>query len=97
MKERMLRITGWRIGLALYVTLIASLAWAQEKKPESDPETLKKLAEAGFLADPQALGKIATAGQPLGRWKEGLMFDGIPASGAESSANWFPAPRMSSR
>ena len=41
------------------------------------PEVLKKLDETGFQADPQVLAKIATGGQPMGRWKEGLMFDGI--------------------
>ena len=41
------------------------------------PEALQKLGEAGYQADPQILSRIATGGQPLGRWKEGLMFEGI--------------------
>lgn len=32
-----------------------------------------------------------TGGVPLGRWKEGLLFDGInPTPGIRSAANWFP-------
>ena len=55
------------------------------------PEALKKLGEAGYQADPQILARIATGGQPLGRWKEGLMFEGIaPMPWLKSAANWFP-------
>jgi hypothetical protein len=55
------------------------------------PEALKKLGAAGYQADPQILARIATGGQPLGRWKEGLMFEGIaPMPWLKSAANWFP-------
>ena len=55
-------------------------------------EALKKLAAAGYQADPQILTRIATGGQPLGRWKEGLMFEGI------APTPWFKSdPRFSVR
>src|SRR5262245_21488371 len=55
------------------------------------PDVLEKLAAAGYQADPQILARIATGGQPLGRWKEGLMFEGLaPMPWLKSAANWFP-------
>ena len=55
------------------------------------PEALEKMAAAGYQADPQVLARIATGGQPLGRWKEGLMFEGLaPMPWLKSAANWFP-------
>lgn len=44
--------------------------------------------KASAPADIQA---ALTGGVPLGRWKEGLMFEGInPTPGLMSAANWFP-------
>ena len=35
--------------------------------------------------------KIMTGGVPMGRWKEGQLFDGIsPTPGLLSAAQWFP-------
>ena len=32
-----------------------------------------------------------TGGVPMGRWKEGLLFEGVrPMPSLESAANWFP-------
>ena len=86
--------------LGLYVTLIASLAWAQEKQPEPDPETLKKLAEAGFLADPQALrawlyriardkayGRLRKANRTEYALDEGSVVDRATESECEFSAD----------
>lgn len=54
-------------------------------------EQLQELEKKGFQADPKVLKEIATAGQPMGRWKEGLMFDGIsPMPWLKSAANWIP-------
>jgi len=43
---------------------------------------------------PSSPGDIKAAlsgGVPMGRWKEGLLFDGIePTPGIKSAANWFP-------
>lgn len=54
-------------------------------------EMLKDLDARGFEANPLVLKSIATGGQPQGRWKEGLTFDGVaPMPWLKSSANWFP-------
>lgn len=54
-------------------------------------ELLKKLDAEGYEANPLVLKEVATGGQPLGRWKEGLTFDGVePMPWLKSSANWFP-------
>jgi hypothetical protein len=35
--------------------------------------------------------EVATGGVPMGRWKEGLLFEGIePQPWLKSAANWFP-------
>jgi len=40
---------------------------------------------------PGDIEKALTGGVPLGRWREGLMFEGInPTPGLKSAANWFP-------
>lgn len=40
---------------------------------------------------PEQIQAALTGGVPLGRWKEGLMFDGInPTPGLKSASNWFP-------
>jgi hypothetical protein len=89
---------------AILVVAISYVAWGKVKevllaRAVNDklaaagltPEALKKLGDAGYQADPQVLAKIATGGQPLGRWKEGLMFDGIaPMPWLKSAANWLP-------
>lgn len=49
---------------------------AQEVKPPSSQEDIKK---------------ALTGGVPDGRWKEGLLFDGVkPMPWLKSAANWFP-------
>ena len=66
---------------------------AQEKAEQvvSGVELLKKLSAEGYEANPLVLKQIATGGQPLGRWKEGLTFDGVePMPWLKSAANWFP-------
>lgn len=66
------------------------------------PLQLLKVQQGGFQTDPQILQALATGGQPLGRWKEGLMFDPLekevegagngvaPMPWLKSAANWFP-------
>jgi dihydroorotate dehydrogenase (fumarate) len=42
-------------------------------------------------SSPETLQRVLTEGVPLGRWKEGLLFEGInPTPGLASAANWFP-------
>ena len=43
------------------------------------------------FADEPTMQEIATGGVPMGRWKEGLLFEGIsPQPWLTSAANWFP-------
>ena len=71
--------------LAVIVAVVAYVGWGKVKEvlvsravmaklaeAGMTPEALKKLGEAGYQADPQILARIATGGQPLGRWKESL-------------------------
>ena len=54
-------------------------------------DLLKQLNAQGYEANPLVLRKLATGGQPLGRWKEGLTFEGVePMPWLKSAANWFP-------
>ena len=44
-----------------------------------------------FEKDPERFKAVATGGVPMGRWKEGLLFEGIePMPWLASAANWFP-------
>ena len=64
---------------------------AKMAEVETNVELLKKLNAEGYEANPLVLRDIGTGGQPLGRWKEGLTFEGVePMPWLKSSANWFP-------
>ncbi|MFV2063890.1 MAG: guanitoxin biosynthesis MBL fold metallo-hydrolase GntH [Chloroflexota bacterium] len=42
-------------------------------------------------SSPEQIQRALSGGVPMGRWKEGLLFDGIaPTPGIKSAANWFP-------
>ena len=42
-------------------------------------------------SSPEDIQNALSGGVPLGRWKEGLMFEGInPTPGLKSASNWFP-------
>jgi ribonuclease BN (tRNA processing enzyme) len=42
-------------------------------------------------SDPEQIQRALSGGVPMGRWTEGLMFEGInPTPGIKSAANWFP-------
>ena len=44
-----------------------------------------------FETDPAVLGRIATGGRPLGRWTEGVNFEGMePMPWMKSALNWYP-------
>lgn len=44
-----------------------------------------------FETDPAVLAEIATGGQPLGRWRDGLTFEGLePMPWLKSAVNWYP-------
>jgi len=42
-------------------------------------------------SSPEKIQRALSGGVPMGRWKEGLLFEGIePTPGIKSAANWFP-------
>ncbi len=46
---------------------------------------------ADFEQDPKNMEKVMMGGVPAGRWKEGLLFEGIsPQPWLKSAANWMP-------
>ena len=67
--------------LAVFATLVISFsASAQWNVPDVQEPS-----------DPAAIQKALTGGVPGGRWKEGLLFEGIePQPWLKSAANWFP-------
>ncbi len=47
--------------------------------------------ETEYESDPEVIQRVLTGGVPMGRWKEGLLFEGIePQPWLKSAANWFP-------
>ena len=78
-------------GLALLLLGAAAVLGYVKIKTGMGPLTLWTVSRGGFQTDPKVLQLMATAGQPMGRWKEGLMFDGVsPQPWLKSAANWFP-------
>src|SRR5262245_39604309 len=61
------------------------------KEVASDIELLRKLDQQGYEANPLTLREFQRGGQPDGRWKEGITFEGVsPMPWLKSAANWFP-------
>ncbi|WFU36134.1 guanitoxin biosynthesis MBL fold metallo-hydrolase GntH [Bradyrhizobium brasilense] len=74
------RLAAAFFGISLCATAVAPEAMAQNRQASPIYET-----------DPQVLKELATGGQPMGRWKEGLTFDGVaPMPWLKSATNWFP-------
>ena len=49
------------------------------------------MADERVPSSPEDIEKVLTGGVPLGRWKEGQLFEGInPTPGLASAAQWFP-------
>jgi ribonuclease Z len=79
--------------VAIFIFLGSVLAFPAvfAQQPQMDPAQLKKLEDAGYESDPDVFKEIATGGQPMGRWKEGLTFEGVePMPWMSSAANWVP-------
>ena len=71
--------------------LLASFGALAETAPMMSPEKKAELEAAGYETDPEVFKELSTAGQPLGRWKEGLTFEGVePMPWLASAANWTP-------
>jgi ribonuclease BN (tRNA processing enzyme) len=82
--QRRIAAFSFCIGLVLataYVTVQVQSGGAPQQTP----------ASKGYETNPEVLRAIATGGSPMGRWKEGLTFDGVaPMPWLKSAANWFP-------
>jgi ribonuclease BN (tRNA processing enzyme) len=74
--------------------LIASVGFtfATTESPVQVPTPPPEAQQAfEFEDDPEKLRDVVTGGVPMGRWKEGLLFEGIePQPWLASAANWFP-------
>lgn len=76
MKVNHLKAIIAAFAMALY-SISASAQWAV-------PEIQEPFS-------PEAIQKALSGGVPAGRWKEGLLFEGIePMPWLRSAANWFP-------
>jgi ribonuclease Z len=79
------------VGLFLLGASMLITVTVAQQPPAMDPATAKKLAAEGYETDPKVFQQLATGGRPMGRWKEGLTFDGIePMPWLKSAANWVP-------
>jgi len=85
------------IGLALAALITPftfESAFAQSG-PQLDPEMVEELEAQGFETSPEVFKELVTGGQPNGRWKEGLTFEGLePMPWLASAANWVPGKEI---
>jgi hypothetical protein len=73
--------------MALLVSLQLALAGVHDAGAQVSTridQPSKPCADA-YATDPETLKAIATGGAPMGRWKEGLTFDGVESSGRQES------------
>ena len=76
-------------SLAAVIGLAITVPSVQAQAPDKTPDFTGK-SPADF-ADEETMKKVATDGVPMGRWKEGLLFEGIsPQPWLKSAANRFP-------
>jgi ribonuclease Z len=79
------------IGIAITGAFLTSLGAIADPGPAVSPEKMEELKAAGYETSLEVFKELATAGQPMGRWKEGLTFDGVePMPWLASAANWTP-------
>ena len=78
-------------SIATAVIVTASCLTYAEQEPLISPEKKAQLEADGFETNPDVIKQLATGGKPMGRWIEGLTFDGIePMPWLKSAANWTP-------
>ena len=83
--KRIIALSILAAVLGLGVTVPASQAQVSDETPDFTGRT-----PADFAAD-ETMKEVATGGVPMGRWKEGLLFEGIaPQPWLTSAANWLP-------
>jgi ribonuclease BN (tRNA processing enzyme) len=86
-----MKIKTWLTKLTIVGTILFSVCAVAQELPKIGPEKLEQLKAAGFETNPEVFKALATGGRPMGRWKEGLMFEGIePMPWLKSAANWTP-------
>lgn len=87
-----MKLKTWLTNLAIIGLMLSSAAVVvAEKQPKIDPKKIAELEAAGFETNPEVFQQLATGGKPMGRWKEGLTFDGIePMPWLKSATNWMP-------
>jgi ribonuclease Z len=71
------------IGARIAVTTLIMLSFVGKAYAQV-PDVQEPSSEAD-------IGEVLTGGVPMGRWKEGLLFEGVrPMPWLKSAANWFP-------
>lgn len=84
-----MEVKVWLAKLVIIGTILSSVGAFAQQQPEIDPKKMAELEAAGFETNPEVFKQLATGGQPMGRWKEGLTFDGIePMPWMKSAAKW---------
>jgi hypothetical protein len=87
--------TGNTIITVMALLLMSSSQVLAEQAPKISEEQKAQLEAAGFETDPAVFKQLATGGQPMGRWTEGLTFEGIePMPWLKSAANWTPGSEL---
>jgi ribonuclease Z len=87
----MLKLTNARAAFALLCISFSFGSASAQEGSLLDAETIQKLNEQGYETAPEVFQELVTGGQPNGRWKEGLTFEGIePMPWLSSAANWVP-------
>lgn len=86
-----MKYSTWKAILLTTGLLLTSVGAIAEQAPMISPQQKAELDAAGYETDPEVFKVLATAGQPMGRWKEGLTFEGVePMPWLASAANWTP-------
>ena len=77
------------LAAAIATTFLTSFATSPAHAQTNAVTAQEK--KLNYETDPKILREIATGGTSMGRWKEGLTFDGVaPMPWLKSAANWFP-------
>jgi hypothetical protein len=86
---RLSKVLGWfAMGMTCACLPLPATAQVSENTPDYSD------AAPSDFASEEIMKEVASGGVPLGRWKEGLLFEGIsPQPWLTSAANWFPGHR----
>jgi hypothetical protein len=88
-KEHLLIVKDYMKLILALIAIVFLPFSATAQISETTPDFSGK-SPADF-ADESTMKEVATGGVPMGRWKEGLLFEGIsPQPWLKSAANWFP-------